>query len=69
MNKSPTSSPAATTPAQLSRDLVAAILKHVPDDQFAEVFANLPPGAQARLARKYSPRPTRTIVKIIRHRK
>lgn len=57
------------TPAQLAAEVRDAILKHVPDDRFAEVFGTLPPAVRLRISREFSSRPTRTIVKIIRNRK
>jgi hypothetical protein len=58
--------PPITTPAQLAAEVRDAILKHVPDDRFAEVFGTLPPAAQARIARQFSPRPVRFKFNITR---
>ena len=58
--------PSITTPAQLAAEVRDAILKHVPDDQFAEVFGTLPPAEQARIARQFSPRPARVTFKFNR---
>ncbi len=61
--------PSPPTTGQLAAEVRDAILKHVPDNRFAEVFASLPPATQKRLDREYSSSPARQTVKNNRHQK
>jgi hypothetical protein len=58
--------PPITTPAHPAAEVRDAILKHVPDDRFAEVFGTLPPAARQRLARQFTPMPARVTFKFNR---
>lgn len=58
-----------TEPADITREIRAALRKAFPPERLAALVASLPPAAQERIRQEFAPPPVRRVLRIITRRR